>query len=133
MIIELPSQKRRDFFHPIPMSVLEQIELVQQLSEEHPEFQEQIAASLMSLLMDLRKAANCPPGEMPPVEFEKLAAWAWIEERLDGVPSFTAASDLARHYAQELGIPISRDTLRRLDLVIAWFDCHLDQIINASL
>jgi hypothetical protein len=47
--------------------------------------------------------------------------------------SFTAVSDLAHHYAQELEIPLSRETLRRLDLIIAWFDQHLAEIMNSPL
>jgi hypothetical protein len=114
------------------MTVEELLSKIAQLSEEHPEFQERIAASLMSVQISLRKAANYGSrGE--PVEFESLPAWAWLEERFGGCPTYAAVSDFARDCAAKLGLSITRDILRRLDLIVVWFDSHLIEIIDSKL
>jgi hypothetical protein len=113
------------------MTLQDLLDEVTKLCEERPDLQERISALLLSLVVQLRKNSQCRPGDLPPIDFQDLAAWSWLIEKFGDPPTYSELLTLAQEYSDLLDIELPRQTKRRSDLLVAWFNHNLTSINEA--
>jgi hypothetical protein len=115
------------------MNIEDRLDEIAKLWEEKPKLQECILSTLTNLVIDLRENAQRRRFDPLAIAYQKSPAWDWLTQQFQVAPSYNAILELAEEYSKVLGIELTRETKRRMDLLIGWFNSNLTKISERQL